>query len=130
MKWNYVIMNPPYSRNLHLKFLEKVIEVSDKVVTVQPVRWIEETVGPKKKTSAFNKYEDSIAKHIKELDIYSAEEAEKLFGAAFNFNIGIYVCDKDKDGYEIVNSSQRNNELIWPSETAKPKANPVQTSGS
>ena len=33
-----------------------------------------------------------------------------------------FECDKDKDGYEIVNSSQRNNELIWPSETAKPKA--------
>ena len=94
-KWNYAIMNPPYDKSLHLKFLEKVIEVTDKVVTIQPVRWIEETVGPKKKTSAFNKYEDSIAKHIKELDIYSAEEAEKLFGAAFNFNIGIYVCDKE-----------------------------------
>lgn len=95
MKWNYAIMNPPYSRNLHLKFLENIIKVADNVVTVQPVRWIEETVGPKKKTSAFNKYEDSIAKHIKELDIYSAEEAEKLFDAAFNFNIGIYVCDKE-----------------------------------
>ena len=33
-----------------------------------------------------------------------------------------FECDKDKDGNEIVNSSQRNNELIWPSETAKPKA--------
>ena len=60
------LMNPPYLRNLHVKFLENVIEVTDKVVTVQPVRWIEETVGPKKKTSAFNKYEDSIAKRIKE----------------------------------------------------------------
>lgn len=94
-RWSFCLMNPPYDKSLHLKFLEKVIEVTDKVVTVQPVRWIEETVGPKKKTSAFNKYEDSIAKHIKELDIYSAEEAEKLFGAAFNFNIGIYVCDKE-----------------------------------
>ena len=33
-----------------------------------------------------------------------------------------FECDKDKDGHEIINSSQRNNELIWPSETAKPKA--------
>lgn len=33
-----------------------------------------------------------------------------------------FECDKDKDGNEIGNSSQRNNELVWPSETAKPKA--------
>ena len=103
------LMNPPYDKSLHLKFLEKVIEVTDKVVTVQPVRWIEETVGPKKKTSAFNKYEDSIAKHIKELDIYSAEEAEKLFGAAFNFNIGIYVCDK-KGGFDY--SKLNTNKIL------------------
>ena len=90
-------MNPPYLRNLHLKFLEKVIEVTDKVVTVQPVRWIEETVGPKKKTSAFNKYEDSIAKHIKELDIYSAEEAEKLFEKS------------EKDAVERLNTYKKND---------------------
>ena len=94
-RFDICLMNPPYYKSLHLKFLENAIKVADNVVTVQPVRWIEETVGPKKKTSAFNKYEDSIAKHIKELDIYSAGEAEKLFDAAFNSNIGIYVCDKE-----------------------------------
>ena len=94
-KFDICLMNPPYDKSMHLKFLKNVIKVTGNVVTVQPVRWIEETVGPKKKTSAFNKYEDSIAKHIKELDIYSAEEAEKLFGVAFTFNIGIYVCDKE-----------------------------------
>ena len=108
-KFDICLMNPPFSRTLHLKFLENCIKYCDNVVTVQPVRWIEETVGPKKKTSAFNKYEDSIAKHIKELDIYSAKEAEKLFGAAFNFNIGIYVCDK-KGGFDY--SKLNTNKIL------------------
>lgn len=33
-----------------------------------------------------------------------------------------FECDKDSEGNEIGNSSQRNNELVWPSETAKPHA--------
>ena len=40
MKWNYAIMNPPYLRNLHLKFLEKVIECTDNVISIQPVSWL------------------------------------------------------------------------------------------
>ena len=34
----------------------------------------------------------------------------------------IFECDKDANGKEILNSSQRNNELVWPSEKSKPKA--------
>ncbi len=33
-----------------------------------------------------------------------------------------FECDKDANGNEIGNSSQRNNELVWPSETLKPNA--------
>lgn len=33
-----------------------------------------------------------------------------------------YECDRDPDGAEILNSSQRNNELVWPSVKEKPKA--------
>lgn len=98
-RFSIALGNPPYDRSLHLKFLEKTIQIADKVVFIQPVRWLEETVGPKKKNSAFNKYKESIADHIKDLDIYTAGEMEKLFGAAFSFNIGIYVCDKN-GGYD------------------------------
>lgn len=33
-----------------------------------------------------------------------------------------FESDKDKNGNEILNSSQRNNELIWPTEKEYPKA--------
>ena len=32
MKFDVVLMNPPYDRNLHLKFLEKTIEISGKLL--------------------------------------------------------------------------------------------------
>ena len=34
----------------------------------------------------------------------------------------IFECDKDENGKEILNSSQRNNQLVWPSVKSKPKA--------
>lgn len=34
----------------------------------------------------------------------------------------IFECDKDSKGSEITNSTQRNNEIVWPSEVEKPHA--------
>ena len=99
-KFNIVLMNPPYARSLHLKFLEKTIKIADNVVSIQPIRWLEEKVGRYKKNSAYNKYKESIAKYIKDLEIITSEEAENKFSAAFIFNLGIYLCDKN-GGYDI-----------------------------
>lgn len=33
-----------------------------------------------------------------------------------------FECDKDEHGNELLNSTQRNNRLVWPSEKSKPKA--------
>ena len=49
MKWNYAIMNPPYYGSLELKFLEKVIHISDDVVTVQPISWLQDPLNMDKK---------------------------------------------------------------------------------
>ena len=100
MKFDICLMNPPYYRSTHLKFLEKVIKISDNVISIQPIRWLEDKVGRYKKNSAYNKYKESIAEHINNLEIITAEEAEKKFNAAFTFNVGIYLCDKN-GGYDI-----------------------------
>lgn len=93
-------MNPPYDKSTHLKFLEMAIKISDNVISIQPIRWLEDKVGRYKKNSAYNKYKESIAKYIKDLEIITAEEAINKFSAAFSFNLGIYLCDKN-GGYDI-----------------------------
>ena len=35
-----LIMNPPYAGNLHLKFLDKTIEISKNVISIQPDVWL------------------------------------------------------------------------------------------
>ena len=37
-KFDVVLMNPPYNRSMHLKFLEKTIQIGDNVISIQPVR--------------------------------------------------------------------------------------------
>ena len=34
------LMNPPYSGTLHLQFLDKVIGICDKVISIEPANWI------------------------------------------------------------------------------------------
>lgn len=94
-RFSIALGNPPYDRSLHLKFLEKTIQLADKVVFIQPIRWLEETIGRDKKNSAYNKYENSISKHIKDLEIISAEEAKNTFGILLPTNVGIYLCDEN-----------------------------------
>lgn len=97
-RFDFAIMNPPYDRNLHLKFLEKVIKVADKTVNISPVRWLQDPFAPYNKNSDYYKFEDSILKRIESLVIYSAKNATKFFGALFATNVGIYVCS-DKGGF-------------------------------
>lgn len=103
------IMNPPYNRSLHLKFLEMVIKISNKVVSVQPVRWIEDPISKFNKKSEQNKYEDSISKHIKDLEIIPIEEAKKKFRILHTSNIGIYTCDEN-GGFDYKSIS--TNEVV------------------
>ena len=112
MKFDVVLMNPPYDRNLHLKFLEKTIEISENVVSIQPVRWITDPNAKFNKSSALKKYENTIAKHIKDLEIINDKIAEHLFGVGFTMDLGIYNCDKD-GGYNYKElSSDRLFDMI------------------
>ena len=39
-KFSVIIQNPPYAGSLHLKFLEKCIEIGEKVVSIQPATFL------------------------------------------------------------------------------------------
>ena len=94
-KFDIAIMNPPYDKNLHLKILEAVIPVADKVVNISPVRWLQDPLAKYKKNSDYKKFEESISKKIESLDVISAKNANGLFGAIFGTDLGIYTCSND-----------------------------------
>lgn len=96
MKFDVAIMNPPYDRNLHLKILEAVIPHAEKVVNISPVRWLQDPFAPYLNRSDYNKFEESVSKHIRDLEIIPAKKASELFQeASFTMNLGIYTCDSE-----------------------------------
>ena len=40
MKFDICLMNPPYASKLHEKFLMKVLDISERGVSIQPAIWI------------------------------------------------------------------------------------------
>lgn len=109
-KFDVAIMNPPYERNLHLKVLEQVIPLCDKVINISPVRWLQDPFAKYLKTSDYKKFEDSISKKIETLDIIDAKTASTIFDADFVMNLGIYVCGNG--GYQYDNETPLIKKII------------------
>lgn len=95
-KFDTVIMNPPYDRNLHLKILEAVIPHAEKVINISPVRWLQDPFAPYLTRSDYCKFENSVSKYIKDLEVIPAKNASQIFQeASFTMNLGIYTCDSE-----------------------------------
>ena len=104
-KFDVAIMNPPYDRNLHLKILEAVIPVADKVVNISPVRWLQDPLAKYKKNSDYKKFEESISKKIESLDVIDSNNAQIIFDSAvFCIDLGIYTIGNGGYDYACNNS--------------------------
>lgn len=106
-RFSVILINPPYSGTMHLKFLEKIIQISDKVINISPCGWlldIPAVLGWKKTT--FQRFEDNVGKHIKSLEILGGDnvaEGNKYFNIFGFEKIGIYELDNNEhDIYSTV----------------------------
>ena len=106
MKFDVAIMNPPYDGNLHLKILEQIISVSNIVVNISPIRWLQDPLVNYKKNTDYKKFENSISKKIETIDIIPVHTATDIFNAKMPSDMGIYLCKNNiiSDSYKhIVN---------------------------
>ena len=102
-KFDIAIMNPPYNKSLHLKIIDVVIPVADKVINISPVRWLQDQVAKykPKKNNLQEKYKN-ILSALESLTIIPASESNNLFNIAW-CDLGIYVIDKNcKNPYQII----------------------------
>jgi hypothetical protein len=112
MHFDIAIQNPPYDRNLHLKVLEQVLKVADKVINISPVRWLQDPFAPYINKSDYNKFEESVSKHIKDIQFIPAKKATELFGdASFTMNLGIYELDAN-GGWKYKHNDPLVNKIV------------------
>lgn len=90
-RFDFAIMNPPYDRNLHLKFLEKVIKVADKVVNISPIAWLQ---FPTREKPEF------LNGHILGIEIVDRIHSNYAFGIDTQ-DLGIYHLTSDTSGKKI-----------------------------
>ena len=100
------LMNPPYDKNLHLKFLSKMIKTAGTVVSVQPCEFILRPYAKKNWKTLKDKYKDSIGNHIEDLSVIDKNDALDMFDAKIDIDLGIYVCS-DKGGLDYDNFYKR-----------------------
>lgn len=91
-KFDICLMNPPYDKTLHLKFLREVLKITDKVINISPARWLLDPFAKDKK-STLRTYED-VAKQITDLEILDGKNAAG-FDIRIYSNLGIYTFDRN-----------------------------------
>ena len=98
MKFDCIVMNPPYQKNLHLKVLAEAIKhLNDDGVCVNlsPCEWLIDTLNEVKKNSAYNTYKTSILKYLESFEIIDAIIGNQLFNIGLMTDLGIYACKKN-----------------------------------
>lgn len=110
MKFDCIIMNPPYSKNLHLKILAKAIshlkDDNSIVVNLSPVRWLQDPLAKYKKNCDLKRFEESVAKHIKSLEVVTRDATNELFDIDTGL-INVYVCNTQQ--HDFINKYVDNN---------------------
>src|SRR5574344_1338338 len=81
-KFDVAIMNPPYDGNLHLKILEKVIPIAEKVVNVSPAN---QFFAAKRLLKEYPLIQKSkvLKNNITNVELIAPEKASKIFNVAF-----------------------------------------------
>jgi len=108
MKFDCIIMNPPYQKNLHLKVLAEAIkhlkDDNSVCVNLSPVRWLQDPLAKYKKNCDLKRFEESVAKHIESLETITAITSQQIFqGTIMNIDLGIYACKANQTSFNYKN---------------------------
>ena len=99
MKFDHIIMNPPYCRNLHLKILNEAVMHSDDVVCIHPARWLEDALWKEKPSSDRKKFSHLVG-HINSVTLLNS----KSFGDEVGLHGDVAIINY------TVNSTNKINE--------------------
>jgi hypothetical protein len=103
MKFDVVVGNPPYIRKTNLKFLNKSLEISDKVLFVHPATWL---LDEKMVNSDFNRTRELHKDYLKYVEIINGNS---IFGVKMFMPCAITYSDKTGNNGKINVVDRINN---------------------
>ena len=114
-KIDFILVNPPYNRDLHLKFLEKTIEIADNVVNISPHDWLTNKFAKTEKSKFRRYFREKYSKYVEDLEIISPEDFNKYFGTSNWFGVAIGVFKENAKGIDpdkFLNTDTLLNKII------------------
>ena len=91
MKFDKIIMNPPYDGSLHLKILSEAIKYSKKIINLSPIDWLQNPYGGVLSNKTFKNLNIGIIKYIGPLrDFFGNSGSTKRA----TYHLGIYIIDE------------------------------------
>ena len=102
-RYDVCLMNPPYSKStLHIKFIEKCLDLAEKTVVVCPAAWLDDYFGINNiRPSIRTKYSAELGKYLSDYIYYKPEEFQRMFGIG-TWNSGmIGVFEKTNKNTEL-----------------------------
>ena len=100
MKFDVIITNPPYNKDLHLQILDELTKIANKVVCVHPGRWVEDILAKYKGKNATGRKYEHLKKMLTKVMMIKQKDGCKMFniGLTQDMMIGVYESGKDNNG--------------------------------
>ena len=112
MKFDVAIMNPPYDKNLHLKILEAVIPIADKVVNISPNDFYTNPYSMFEKERQKREAKEKIANKIVSEQYITPIEFNQLFNTNWSCAASIMLFDKDSTTHIDISKYESKNKLL------------------
>ena len=114
MKFDHIIINPPYDGQLHLDILIEALKHGNDVIDLSPANQMFAGIRLIKDHAKIKKHPE-LVKHIQGVDLIKPEEASKLFGASFAGPLMLihYYLTKEGKDYKEFNIIPNNFRSIF-----------------
>ena len=114
-KWDIVLMNPPYDKNLHIKFMKKCLDIIDEnygnLIYIGPDNWLINKYAYAEKSNIKNKTRDKYCKYIDSIETFTADEFNQYFSTSNWFGVSIFKMNYNAKGIDP-KQFESNDKLI------------------
>ena len=102
-KFDICLMNPPYDKNLYIKFMEKTFDLINddgSLIYIGPDNWLIDKYPFMQKSKIKNNTRDKYCKYIDDIETFTGSEFNKLFGTNNFFGVSIFKMKHNAKGID------------------------------